>query len=115
MTPQQEAERIVKEHWAEKDAKRYAGDWRARSLVTKQAWRKRNGYPKYGTVLQRRTRWRTQYALRAGHLKRIPCQECGSVKSQAHHPDYTKPYDVEFLCSQHHRAVHTTIRAGVGG
>jgi len=39
--------------------------------------------------------------LRAGRLKKLPCF-CGEVKSEAHHPDYTKPLMVEWLCKKHH-------------
>lgn len=43
-------------------------------------------------------------AVRDGRLTRLPCQVCGStVRVQAHHHDYGKPLDVEWLCFQHHR------------
>lgn len=39
-------------------------------------------------------------------MKRLPCEVCGNVKSEAHHDDYSKPYDVRFLCREHHILYH---------
>jgi hypothetical protein len=44
-------------------------------------------------------------ALRGGKLKRQPCWSCGE-KAQAHHPDYSRPLDVVWLCTSHHAAAH---------
>lgn len=55
-----------------------------------------------------------QRALRAGIIKRQPCEVCGvvhasaradgsRVKVEAHHDDYSKPLDVRWLCTEHHR------------
>lgn len=45
-------------------------------------------------------------ALRDGRLHKLPCKNCGSTKSQAHHTDYTKPLEVEWLCFPCHRKQH---------
>jgi len=45
------------------------------------------------------------YALRAGKIKRQPCEVCGG-KAEGHHTDYSKPLDVKWLCRTHHRAAH---------
>lgn len=43
-------------------------------------------------------------ALRDGRLTRGPCKHCGSTeKVQAHHHDYNKPLDVEWVCFKCHR------------
>lgn len=42
-------------------------------------------------------------AVRDGKVKRLPCQFCGSAKSQAHHTDYSKPLDVLWMCFKCHR------------
>lgn len=43
-------------------------------------------------------------AVRDGRLIRQPCEVCGTTERvQAHHHDYTKPLDVNWLCFQHHR------------
>ena len=45
-------------------------------------------------------------AIRSGRMKRQPCVICGNVKSEGHHQDYDKPYDVVWLCPEHHRRLH---------
>src|ERR1700733_276343 len=41
------------------------------------------------------------------------CSRCGSTKDiQAHHPDYSKPLDVEWLCCKCHVGVHRPRRQG---
>lgn len=44
-------------------------------------------------------------AVRAGKLKRHPCELCGNTNAQAHHDDYSKPLDVRWLCPAHHRVL----------
>lgn len=43
--------------------------------------------------------------LRRGKIKAQPCVSCGA-KAQAHHPDYSKPLDVIWLCRKHHLELH---------
>jgi hypothetical protein len=45
-------------------------------------------------------------AIRNGKLAKQPCTVCGVRKVEAHHPDYSKPLKVVWLCRKHHRAVH---------
>ena len=40
-------------------------------------------------------------------LKRQPCW-CGAT-AEAHHPDYDKPLEVEWLCKKHHMEKHRTL------
>lgn len=48
--------------------------------------------------------WSAVYkAVRAGRLLRLPCEVCGSPRTQAHHHDYSKPLDVRWLCFKCHR------------
>ncbi|MEI9995110.1 MAG: hypothetical protein WDM91_10980 [Rhizomicrobium sp.] len=46
-------------------------------------------------------------AKRLGLITPQPCADCGSEKSEMHHPDYDRPLDVVWLCkdchAQHHR------------
>jgi hypothetical protein len=55
-------------------------------------------------------------AIQAGTLKRQPCQVCGSTSNiEAHHPDYSKPLEVEWVCRKHHRAIeHGNQKAKIG-
>lgn len=46
-----------------------------------------------------------QTAVRNGTLVRIACH-CGELKTEAHHEDYNKPLDVEWLCRKHHIEKH---------
>ena len=41
-------------------------------------------------------------ALRDGRIVRQPCQVCGDLNSEGHHPDYSEPLKVEWLCITHH-------------
>jgi ribosomal protein S27AE len=47
-------------------------------------------------------------AVKAGRVaKPSQCSVCGSgVRVQGHHEDYTKPYDVEWLCHRCHNIKH---------
>lgn len=50
-------------------------------------------------------------AKRRGELSPEPCRECGSTKSiHAHHEDYSRPLDVEWLCAACHAAEHRPTR-----
>ena len=44
--------------------------------------------------------------LRRGKLDRKPCVICGSVNTQMHHEDYSKPLDVVWLCRECHMELH---------
>jgi hypothetical protein len=46
------------------------------------------------------------HALRDGRMVKAPCFVCGSPDSQAHHPDYAKPLDVQWLCRDCHEHTH---------
>lgn len=46
------------------------------------------------------------HAIRDGKLKRMPCEICGDSKSEAHHCDYSKPLEIQWLCKAHHVAWH---------
>jgi hypothetical protein len=48
-------------------------------------------------------------AVKAGRVKRAEiCEQCGrgDVPIQAHHPDYSQPLVVVWLCSQCHGKQH---------
>jgi hypothetical protein len=49
-------------------------------------------------------------AIQKGLLHKKPCSICGTEKVVAHHPDYSKPLEVEWLCEVHHRAEHNRIK-----
>lgn len=45
-------------------------------------------------------------AIRAGKLNKMPCVKCGIKKAEGHHPNYTKPLEVIWLCKKHHKEIH---------
>lgn len=47
-------------------------------------------------------------AVRDGRLKKQPCWVCGA-KAVAHHPDYSRPLDVVWLCQPHHKQTHAIV------
>lgn len=54
-------------------------------------------------------RWKVARAVACGQLERLPCEVCGTAKTEAHHDDYSKPLDVRWLCQPHHRAHHRAL------
>ena len=43
-------------------------------------------------------------AVKSGRLARQPCEGCGTtIRVEAHHHDYSKPLEVEWLCFKCHR------------
>ena len=44
--------------------------------------------------------------LRDGKIERQPCEVCMETKVDAHHEDYSKPLDVNWLCRLHHKHLH---------
>jgi len=54
-------------------------------------------------------------AIKRGDLKRHPCGVCGDIKSHGHHADYSRPLDVIWLCSQHHKDWHKENGEGKNG
>lgn len=51
-----------------------------------------------------------------GTMTRGPCEVCATtVDVEAHHDDYSRPFDVRWLCRAHHRAHHRAERAVPAG
>lgn len=49
-------------------------------------------------------------ATRNGKLLKQPCWVCGE-SAIAHHPDYSRPLDVVWLCQIHHKETHAIQRS----
>lgn len=45
-------------------------------------------------------------AIKSGKLTRLPCEVCNIEPAEAHHDDYTKPLEIKWLCSSHHKQHH---------
>jgi hypothetical protein len=72
---------------------RRAREWRKTHALTGEARDKANSRS-YAGVYKRR-----------GHLIPQPCK-CGATETQMHHPDYSKPLEVEWMCRNCHLAWH---------
>lgn len=55
-------------------------------------------------------RQKTNRAIKLGLIKKLNCEICGR-KAEAHHPDYSKPLKVQWLCKKHHAELHIIINA----
>lgn len=53
--------------------------------------------------------------LKRGKLVKKPCRVCNSPKVQMHHEDYTKPLEVDWLCSPHHKEADAVAAKKRGG
>jgi hypothetical protein len=69
-------------------------EWRKTHPLTPEQ-RRKDAARSYANVYKRR-----------GVLVPEPCKICGSAKSEMHHPDYSKPLEVVWLCRDHHLDVH---------
>ncbi len=48
-------------------------------------------------------------AIKAGKLIRQPCIVCNLSDAQAHHENYSKPFEIIWLCPKHHLRKHKWI------
>ena len=55
-------------------------------------------------------RWKLQQAVDTGKIIKQPCSVCGKIKSEAHHPDYSKPLEVIWFCRSHHKLHHARTK-----
>lgn len=49
-----------------------------------------------------------RHAIKRGDLIRGPCEDCGTTRGvEAHHPDYSQPLSVVWLCRRDHKRRHS--------
>lgn len=106
-----------------KDIEKRRANWRKWYLRHKKEFIKRNkkynqseAGKKSAIVRARRQmdkspdKWKARQELRnviyRGKIEKKPCEVCGDKKVQGHHEDYTKPLEVKWLCSKHHKKLH---------
>lgn len=86
------------------DMKRYYSDPNRKKIGTENTkrWRTENplGYAAHLKV---------KNAIDSGWLTRKPCEICGE-KADAHHDDYSKPFDIKWLCALHHHRLHAPTK-----
>jgi len=68
-------------------------------------WRKTHG-PTDEDIRKGKVRARTRYLVKKGVIKKESCDVCADSTVQAHHPDYSKPELVIWLCPTHHHDLH---------
>lgn len=100
-------------HNSSKDGRR--GDCRACRCARQQAYARtdagrdvqhRADKIRHMRFPQRRSARTALYrAIETGLLTPQPCIVCGA-KAEAHHPDYSAPLDVVWLCRTHHMQIH---------
>lgn len=75
---------------------------KAAARAAKRKWAELNAHKtKAATIINN--------AIKRGKLEKQPCFICGA-EAEAHHPSYALPWDVVWLCSQHHAQVHKEAR-----
>ncbi len=55
-------------------------------------------------------RWRANALQKLGELVPQPCRTCGASKVEKHHPDYSKPLNVIWLCRPCHLRLHREMQ-----
>lgn|SRR5574343_46402 len=66
-------------------------------------------------IQEQRVRGRFNYYRKKNNIKAPElCELCGrsGVKIHPHHPDYSKPLDVQWLCKSCHQKIHWTAEKG---
>ena len=92
--------RVNRDHYVEYERLRFKEPKRKQDLMRYQHNRRKK-YPGKDKARQ----W-VSNAVRDGRLRRLPCEVCREEKSQAHHKDYRRYYDVTWLCFKCHRETH---------
>lgn len=47
--------------------------------------------------------------IKEGLIKKMPCVKCGETNSNGHHPDYSDPIAVVWLCRKHHAELNRKL------
>ena len=79
--------------------RRYYEKNREKKLLYQKEWRLSN-------VDKHKAHSAVKKAMKDEKLQRLPCSICGSLNSEAHHKDYSKPLEVTWLCRTHHMREH---------
>lgn len=55
---------------------------------------------------KQKAREEVRKATKKGIISKLPCEVCGEKNTQAHHDDYSKPLQINWLCKKHHLEKH---------
>ncbi len=97
--------RANREHYVQYDQRREQDPDRKDS--------KREALRRYRTKnpIKNRARVMLNNAVRDGRIVRGTCTECGTTERvHAHHSDYNRPFDVEWLCKDCHWRQHGSVK-----
>lgn len=101
-TPRAQATRAVYALKTSKERNLWAKGWRQRNhekiMEIQRRYRERNRVKYLARTALRN-------AVRDGKVQPKNCEVCGK-KAEAHHPDYSRPLEVRWLCKGHHEDVH---------
>ena len=89
-----------RKHYAKYEQKRFKNPNRKTKIKKYQQDRRKNNPEKY------KCGYLTSNAIRDKRIFKKPCQVCGNINVEAHHKDYAKPFDIEWLCRKHHLQKH---------
>jgi len=80
--------------------KEYNKQWRLENgYGAEKRWKKRN--PEKDRIHRR-----VERLVKTGRIKKKSCEVCGDKNSVGHHPDYSKPLEVVWLCKIDHYKAH---------
>lgn len=79
-------------------AKKYRETDRGKQATRRAVKRYEESHP------ERRKAWRD-----ANGMGSRPCEVCGSLPADKHHPDVTKGTEVVWLCRLHHKKAHRVV------
>lgn len=80
--------------------KKYHSTPEGKAVINKAVKKYREKFPE-----RQLAREAVQRRVKRGRIVPSVCA-CGATKTQAHHPDYSKPLEVEWLCSGCHAKKH---------
>ena len=81
--------------------KTYYREHRTQMLAVRADWAKQN-------IMASRAHSAVYHAIKIGLLTPEPCRLCNVTPGLAHHEDYSKPLDVDWLCAKHHNRRHSS-------
>jgi len=86
--------------------KRYVDKWRTEHRehylrIRRAQFKRYRANP--DNLLKIQARRKVQNEIKRGRITKGTCEVCGSPHVEAHHEDYTKPLEVRWFCSKHHK------------
>jgi len=93
-------------------AKEYALKWddRIKAYNRSDAGKARGRRSREKRKFEAKAQCTLNQAVKAGRIKKDKCRLCGEQDTEAHHHDYNKPLDVDWLCRKHHNLIHRWLR-----